>query len=194
MMSITLMIWEREGRLSSRSSTSSGESAAQPGLTFSETCERGAVTAGSAVLSAARSRSKGPARRGRARGRPGGASKPERATEGRTPHSAKYLSSLSSRSVRRQNIECSNGAIFLMATLAPELRWIALTLGKEGLAGQLGASSARLPPLPASLSTRRRLVSRPSDSHDTVGALANNIEHLVARADVEADLARRLGR
>lgn len=39
----------------------------------------------------------------------------------RTPHSAKYLSSLSSLSVRKQNMECSKGAIFFMATLAPEL-------------------------------------------------------------------------
>jgi len=33
---------------------------------------------------------------------------------------SKYRSSFISRSVRKQNIECSNGVIFLMATLCPD--------------------------------------------------------------------------
>lgn len=42
-----------------------------------------------------------------------------------TPASLRNLSSLSSRRVRRQNIEWSKGAIFLMATLRPLGLWIA---------------------------------------------------------------------
>ena len=42
-----------------------------------------------------------------------------------TPDSLKNFKSLSSRSVRRQNIECSNGVIFLMATFRPLGWWTA---------------------------------------------------------------------
>ena len=42
-----------------------------------------------------------------------------------TPASDKNLRSLSSRRVRKQNMEWSKGAIFLMATLRPEGLWMA---------------------------------------------------------------------
>jgi hypothetical protein len=44
-----------------------------------------------------------------------------------TPAWAKYFNNLSSRNVLRANIECSNGAIFLMATLVPVCRCVAET-------------------------------------------------------------------
>ena len=42
-----------------------------------------------------------------------------------TPASERNLSSLSSRRVRKQNMEWSKGAIFLIATLRPDGRWMA---------------------------------------------------------------------
>lgn len=42
----------------------------------------------------------------------------------------KYLNSFISRSVRRQNMEWSNGVIFLIATFCPEGLWSA-ELGKH---------------------------------------------------------------
>jgi hypothetical protein len=42
-----------------------------------------------------------------------------------TPHSLRNLSSLSSRRVRKQNMEWSKGAIFLIATFLPLGLWMA---------------------------------------------------------------------
>lgn len=79
----------------------------------------------------------------------------------------KYRSNFISRSVRRQNMEWSNGVIFLIATFWPEGLWIAELRRVRQAAGR---ESNRLP-------------------DDTVGAFSDDILDLILIRNIERDLS-----
>lgn len=97
----------------------------------------------------------------------------------------KYRSSFISRSVRKQNIEWSNGVIFLIATFCPE------GLCKAELQREIELAHLHFLQVPWSASIREiaRVTKWGSIPDNTISSFSYNILDIILLADIERDLS-----